>query len=68
MADLEGRASPPERGGKSETEGGKEMVEVLIAFGLLLIVLIAAAFLITTFFQLLFQLSGVMRMYLTKVS
>jgi len=46
------------------------MVEVLIAFGLLLIVLIAAAFLIyiTTFFQLLFQLSGVMRMYLTKVS
>jgi len=54
VADLEGRASPPERGGKSETEGGKEMVEVLIAFGLLLIVLIAAAFLIYYFFPAAF--------------
>jgi hypothetical protein len=44
----------PERGGESETEGGKEMVDVLITCGLLLIVLIAAAFLIYYFFPAAF--------------
>jgi hypothetical protein len=44
------------------------MVDVLITSVLLLIMLSASAFLIYVFFQMLFKLSGVVRMYLTKVS
>jgi hypothetical protein len=44
----------PERGGESETEGGKEMVDVLITCVLLLIMLSASAFLIYRFFPTAF--------------
>jgi hypothetical protein len=46
--------SYPERSGEWESEGGKEMVDVLIICGLLLIMLIAGAFLIYRFFPAAF--------------